>query len=67
MSLEQQLRAKINQHLTVCCSSALADLHELIQDESGMQQAEDIIFEMCKQRGISVQSAMTKLNSDLNE
>jgi|TARA_R110000744_G_scaffold367373_4_gene476818 hypothetical protein len=65
MSLEKELRELIESELKACCTDRLPRLKAHIQTQSGMENAQAIIYKMCENDGISVQSAMSSLDTEL--
>lgn len=64
---EQKLRELIGKQLDKCCSTKYADLGKFISTPEGKKRASEIIFSMCATEGISVQQAMSALDSDINQ
>ena len=64
--LIRELKKVISKELTDCCNKDhLPRLREFISSPEGMERAEDMIYSMCANDGIAVQTAMSNLDSDL--
>ena len=65
-ALIEELKKVISKELTDCCNKEhLPRLREFISTPEGMERAEDMIYSMCANDGIAVQTAMSNLDSDL--
>lgn len=64
--LIKELKTAISKELTDCCNKDhLPRLKEFISTPEGMERAEDMVYSMCANDGIAVQTAMSNLDSDL--
>lgn len=62
---QQKLTELIEEKLDTCCPTNLTKLKKFISTDNGKEVAVDMIFGICDSSGISVQSAMAQLDSDL--
>lgn len=50
-----------------CCPTKLPRLKMFVSTPEGIEQARDMIFEMCAREGMAIQTAMSLIDSDLTE
>jgi hypothetical protein len=65
MTEEQKLAKMISNKLDEACNEGLPRLCKYIESKGGRETAENMIYNMCATSGISIQTAMSTLNSDL--
>jgi hypothetical protein len=65
MKPESELRKLINQHLQQCDATILPTLKEKISTPEGMQTVGEMVYNICSTEGVSVQTAMSQLDSSL--
>ena len=63
---EQLLRAKIAEHLDTCCDGRWPNLKEYISTDHGREQAQDMAFYDCANNGVSVQTALSSIDTRLS-
>lgn len=62
---QEKLVKMISEKLDVACSEGLPRLCKFIESDGGRETAEEMIYNMCANDGISVQTAMSVIDSDL--
>lgn len=63
MSKNKELMDIINKELDVCCPKSLPDLKAMI-DLNGKEAIAELVYNICANEGLSVQSAMAQLDSE---
>ena len=63
---QRELLVLINQHLDECCNeNILTSLKKKITTQAGRDAVENMVYALCDSEGMSVQSAMSQIDSDL--
>jgi hypothetical protein len=65
MDQSKQLRQMIADKITEMDQRALPELFAMASTEQGAETLESMIFSMCADRGISIQTAMSTLESEM--
>lgn len=62
---EKQLTDVISIQLDNCCKKTLPRLAEKIKEPAGRAMVEAMIFNICTDEGVSIQTAMSEIDSEL--
>lgn len=65
MSAEDQLKQLIEKELDNCCSNTLPRVKSKIKEQAGREMVAAMAFNLCKNEGISVQTALSEIDSEL--
>jgi hypothetical protein len=65
MTLEDELIGMIEKEVAKCCNTNLPTLSEFVKTDEGKQTATRMIYEYCVNNGVSVQSAMAHIDTEL--
>lgn len=65
MDSEAYLKELIEQELNKCCKTSLPRLKKHISTDVGRETAQANIFRICKASGVSVQTAMSQIDTEL--
>ncbi len=67
MDYNQELKELIETHIDMCCPDKLPFVKELVKTNERVENLKATIFEKCSTRGISVQTAMSEIESSLED
>lgn len=65
MTPEDELIEMIEKELANCCNTNLPTLNTFVKTAEGMQTATRMVFEYCLNNGVSVQTAMAHIDTEL--
>lgn len=65
MEPAQELLNLIEEQLKTVCPTQLPRLCEFVKSDEGKETAQRMIFEYCTEHGVSVQSAMAHIDTEL--